>query len=287
MVDIIQREQWGARYEDGGGNAAVPYDDIVLHHSVTLAPNLLAPFDDDYEAVRKLDLIGETRFGRGISYTWAGTPVGLVFEGHSVHRLGAHTGGHNTRKRAFCMVGDYSTNPPTAALINAVAQVVKQEHAAGRCKSQTIKHGHRDLRQTGCPGNAGYAAIGHINAIILGKAPAATPHIPVPVQQSKPLDLLPDFPLPGGHVFGPWTGPAWQVSGFTVRRGRIVGRNGHPGLRQWQVAMQKRGWKIEADGLYGEQVRDVAAKFQKEKGLAVDGLVGIATWTATDRSPVT
>lgn len=285
MVEIIQREQWGARYDDGGGDAAIPYDDIVIHHSVTLAPDLVAPFDDDYAAVRQLDAIGEARFGRGNSYTWPITPVGLVFEGHSVHRLGTHTGGYNTSKRAICFVGDYSTNPPTAAQVNAAAEVVRQEHAAGRCKSPTVRYGHRDLKATGCPGNAGYEAIKRINTVIesgvaagptIVVPPVKPPHAPAPH-----ADFLPfDFPLPAGHWFGKPSRDPKNHSGF------YGGEDNH-NVRVLQEGLRKRGWRVSTDGKYGDQTRGVVVAFQREKGLAVDGLTGIATWSAIDRSPVT
>lgn len=57
--------------------------------------------------------------------------------------------------------------------------------------------------------------------------------------------------------------------------------------RMWQAKMASRGWKITVDGIYGPDSAEVAKKFQKEKGLVVDGIVGPATWRATWTAPVT
>ncbi len=55
----------------------------------------------------------------------------------------------------------------------------------------------------------------------------------------------------------------------------------------WQHQMSHRGWEIARDGKYGPQSRSVCLKFQSEKGLAVDGLVGPRTWEASWTAAVT
>lgn len=50
--------------------------------------------------------------------------------------------------------------------------------------------------------------------------------------------------------------------------------------KQWQQRMKDRGWKITVDGLYGPQSKAICTAFQKEKGLAADGIVGPNTWNA-------
>jgi len=88
----------------------------------------------------------------------------------------------------------------------------------------------------------------------------------------------PAFPLPWQSYFGPKSGPAASVSGYFSH-----GRD----LQRWQQRMKDRGWAINPDGLYGDQTRDVAIAFQREKGLGVDGKIGPATWAAAWTAPVT
>lgn len=274
----ITRQEWGARYEDGAGPAPMPYQGIYVHHSATIAPDLLAPFDDDYAAVRRLEDIGESRFGRGISYTWAGTPVGLMFQGHTVNRLGAHTRLMNSRVRAVCWIGDYTNNPPTAALKNATADLALFEYRAGGSLSKTLLGGHRDVVATGCPGNKGYEAITEVNQIILG-APPAQPYILPGTPAHHTGDFLPyDFPLEAGHWFGPARYGSRDHNGTASDAERRQVMTLQDGLR-------KRGWSIAVDGHYGPATVQVVGKFQRLKGLAVDGLTGKATWTTIDRSP--
>ncbi len=51
-------------------------------------------------------------------------------------------------------------------------------------------------------------------------------------------------------------------------------------VRQWQRRMRARGWSITVDGVYGPQSKAVALRFQREKRIAVTGVVDKSTWTA-------
>lgn len=166
-MEIIPRSEWGAIYARGFGSAPLPAKELYLHHSVTIAPDLIPPFDDDFAAVRTLERIGQQRFGGGISYTFAVTPVGLVFEGHGVDRQGSHTGGRNSIARAICLIGDYTQKTPSALQVTAVAELIVHGYKQGWWKYPNLTGGHRDApgASTECPGNAAYARISNINQI--------------------------------------------------------------------------------------------------------------------------
>lgn len=88
----------------------------------------------------------------------------------------------------------------------------------------------------------------------------------------------PKFPLKRGWYFGPKSGPASSVSGYYSHRSD---------LKRWQARMEDRGWTITPDGLYGNRTATVARKFQAEKGLSRDSLIGKRTWDAAWEAPVT
>ena len=58
-------------------------------------------------------------------------------------------------------------------------------------------------------------------------------------------------------------------------------------VRQWQQQMANRGWRLGVDGIYGNESKNICTSFQREKGLAVDGMVGPQTWAASWNAPVT
>lgn len=88
----------------------------------------------------------------------------------------------------------------------------------------------------------------------------------------------PPFPYPPAHYLGMKSAdPACHSGAVAADRPHIAG---------WQRQMRDRGWTISADGLYGTQSFGVCRAFQAEKGLAVDGKCGPATWRASWASPV-
>lgn len=52
-------------------------------------------------------------------------------------------------------------------------------------------------------------------------------------------------------------------------------------VRTWQRRMSQRGWTITVDGAYGSASEGVCRRFQAERGVEVDGIVGPVTWRAT------
>lgn len=180
MTSIISRARWGAQYDRGFRDAPLPAGEVWLHHSVTVAPDLKwidvdkdGVEDDEERAMRTLELIGEQRFGGGISYTFAVMPSGRIYEGHGVERQGAHTGGRNDVARAIVLVGDYEANQVTNAQIRAVAWLLRHGHASRWWTRRTLNGGHRQApgANTACPGKHGMTAIPVINQLAASNDP--------------------------------------------------------------------------------------------------------------------
>ena len=51
-------------------------------------------------------------------------------------------------------------------------------------------------------------------------------------------------------------------------------------VKLWQAQMIKRGFALDAHGVYGPQSKSACLAFQRDQGLLADGIVGRATWTA-------
>jgi peptidoglycan hydrolase-like protein with peptidoglycan-binding domain len=101
--------------------------------------------------------------------------------------------------------------------------------------------------------------------LLPGIAKALNKEPPVPPNPGT----FPKFPLGSGRWFG--------------KGGILSGHN----FDDWQRQMRNRGWSIGVDGAYGPESEKVARLFQREKGLAVDGLVGGLTWNAAWLSKLT
>jgi hypothetical protein len=164
-VNIVQRETWGAVHPDGAGPAPLPAREVWLHHSVTVAPDMHPPYDDEDAAMRLLERIGQQRFGQGVSYTFAVMPTGRVYEGHSVDRLGAHLAKRNGIARGIVLVGNYDTAAPMLEQIEGTAQLLAHGWRQGWWTRPALNGGHQQApgASTACPGHYAMALIGAIN----------------------------------------------------------------------------------------------------------------------------
>jgi lysozyme len=85
---------------------------------------------------------------------------------------------------------------------------------------------------------------------------------------SPPVEL--PLPIPTGNE---WPG----VHFIWPKTPAVVG----PAVKLWQERVTANGFAVNSDGVYGPQSKAACMAFQREHGLAVDGIVGQRTWEAT------
>lgn len=86
----------------------------------------------------------------------------------------------------------------------------------------------------------------------------------------KGIARAPKWPHPVSHSFRASKHPSFSAT-----------------VKAWQRQMKMRGWNIDVDGYYGHQSAGIAVKFQREKKLTVDGLLGPNTFQAAWLAPIT
>jgi peptidoglycan hydrolase-like protein with peptidoglycan-binding domain len=95
-----------------------------------------------------------------------------------------------------------------------------------------------------------------------------------PVSGAAPTPPAPPFPYSPTHYLG----TARDDPACHARGGAVVA---------WQRRMAQRGWVLPTSGVFDARCDEVCRRFQDEKGLVVDGMVGPITWRATWTAPVT
>lgn len=271
MPEIVTRSGWGARAPKRKLALAKPEQRTEFMGHYSTGDELRR--DDSYQWTREIQRFHQDSNGwDDIGYAFTFDKAGLIFEGRGWLAVGAHCPGHNTSAVGVCYLGD--DDPSYLDLTHEAKVSFKWLYEQSKSvfgRTLTLL-GHRDGKATACPGNEFYAWI----KAGLPLDAATVPIVTAPVVTSLPFGPPAPFPLPGGWYFGPKAGPKESVSGFYHKRSD--GHRGHDGLMLWQTIMRRRGWNIDADGLYGPQTEHVTRLFQQEKGLAVDGLIGPITW---------
>src|SRR5690606_35570014 len=98
-----------------------------------------------------------------------------------ISRVGAHTTGRNTTSAGICLVGNYENEEVTEAQVAAIAWLLQHGVAQGWWRLATLTGGHRNVKQTACPGAKAYAKIPYINSVATGGAVASpAPNLPSP-----------------------------------------------------------------------------------------------------------
>lgn len=252
--------------------------DLIVHY-----PGSNAIIGGDANSIRKWIKGWQTyhKNGRGwsdIAYNVAVDQEGRLWELRGWDRVdGATANRGGISFSILAIVGNNET--PSDAMKSKILEVFDYANT----KAPKAKRGwHSQFSSTSCPGDAlrnwGKAGFPAPNVITTSPLVVTTP-------MSTPTLNAPDFPLDNGchshgtnAYFGPKSGPVRSVSGYFSHR---------DDLRHWQQRMKDRGWRISPDGLYGDETRRVATDFQREKGLAADGLIGHDTWQAAWTSQVT
>lgn len=166
---------------------------------------------------------------------------------------GGHILDHNSSSYGVCVVGQ--DGDATDADMNTVREIYEEVCATlGRRITMTTHRGVLGRSYTDCPGD-------ELDSWVQAGMPYKGNGAPIP---SFP-------PFPGRNLK--------YTKGKAMLRGADV--------RTWQARMRERGWRISVDGAYGPESAGVATRFQQEKGLTVDGIVGPQTWRASWVLPIT
>jgi uncharacterized protein with LGFP repeats len=190
--NIISRAQWGAGtgMRCGGPLYGEGVRASVVHHTAT--GNDYSP-QDTAAILRSIYAYHTMTLGWcDIAYNALVDKYGQVFEGRAggitKDVMGAHTGGFNRDVWGVSMIGDFEDTPPPDIMVRTIGRLIgwrlslDQVDPLGtiRLKSDGGSHtiypagstpvlpeifAHRDVGNTECPGNAGYAALAEIRSI--------------------------------------------------------------------------------------------------------------------------
>ena len=200
---------------------------------------------------------------------------GTVHEGRPLNAVGAHASGHNSRSVGVCCIGRYDIETMPQAQLDAARQV--QAYLKGLYPGAATKR-HKDVNATSCPGKnfpfseiAGTPGDASAEASTVGQgiSPSGNWYARLQTEcnaqgfSTQKVDGLP----------GPNTLAGCPQLGRNSR-GRITAL-----MQERLIALGYSCGPCGADGINGAETQAAIKAFQRDHGLAVDGIVGQKTWS--------
>ncbi|GBP27045.1 Peptidoglycan-recognition protein LB [Eumeta japonica] len=187
--ELVTREEWGARSAKERANLAIPAPYVVIHHSYT--PSACYAKEDCGRAMRAMQNSHmDEREWPDIGYngstprspftaavlsrlpddsrsrprqSWlAGAAFvnfavgsdGVAYEGRGWTTLGTHSRHFNAVSIGICLIGDWREKLPPPAQMETTKALIKAGVREGYVKTDYKLVGHRQVRDTECPGDA-------------------------------------------------------------------------------------------------------------------------------------
>ncbi|XP_050353194.1 peptidoglycan-recognition protein LB-like [Nymphalis io] len=152
------REQWQARPAKQKLPLPSPVPFVVIHHSFT--PPVCHDNEQCCQSMRGMQNFHmDDRNWWDIGYNFAVGGDGMAYEGRGWDVLGAHAFHFNNVSIGICLIGDWSNSIPSTQQLKTAQALIAAGVEMGYIKSDYKLVGHRQVRDTECPGNALYKEI--------------------------------------------------------------------------------------------------------------------------------
>ncbi len=155
---VHSREEWEARQPKEAYEPDVPYR-ITIHHTDGLQTHTLAESEQELRFIQDFHMNG--RGWNDIAYHFLIDADGHIFEGRPVGALGSHTLHNNEGNIGIALMATHhppKNDPVTPAELAALVSLGRWLVAHYNIDPRTLK-GHRDYKETDCPGDLAYRLI--------------------------------------------------------------------------------------------------------------------------------
>lgn len=211
---IVPREEWGARLPKQVAEMHNPVSTVVIHH--TYSPAYCDSSEACVKAMKGMQVFHQdTRGWDDIGYSFAVGGDGRVYKGRGWNRVGAHSPPYNADSIGITLIGDWSNEAPPQVMLDAVQWLIKCGVDTGRIATDYQLIGHRQSRDTSCPGDGLYAVIQTWDRWVKDPAPPARhvsyQHVSVvdasdaPLAAEAPTPAEPQTPAAAAGLYDPST----------------------------------------------------------------------------------
>ena len=206
----------------------------------------------------------------GIGYHYYVRKDGSVYRGRPENMAGAHCPGVNSTSIGICAEGNFNEETMSEVQKQAIIELVKD--IKSRYDIKWIK-GHREILATSCPGD-NYPFDEIVNGTVGENQTVAVDNKKECIRELQSLlNKVYNAGLAVDGIIGTHTNNALKrVALKNYCANELVK------FVQRRLIMNGRGVGVYGvDGKYGKDTENAVRKFQKEKGLTIDGIAGINT----------
>ncbi|CAL1680430.1 unnamed protein product [Lasius platythorax] len=153
---IVSRSEWKARKRlDFQILPVTPTPYVMVHHGG------IRKYCRDQETCSAIvrsyqNLHMDDRGWWDIGYNFLIGEDGNAYEGRGWNYVGAHAPGYNTQSIGICVLGDFSDFLPNAAALKTLNELIACGISLGKISDKYNVLGHRQARNTECPGESFY-----------------------------------------------------------------------------------------------------------------------------------
>lgn len=221
----------------------------------------------------------------GIGYHFFIRKDGSIYRGRPEDVVGSHAKGSNSDSIGICFEGSYMTETMPDAQLKAGQELVS--YLKGKYGITKVQR-HKDVCSTNCPGtNFPFDQIAKGTTVTTA---AATPTPPKTDTSTSTVNNLYDSWVANLQTeinkqgYKDYEGKTLKVDGIKGQRTLSACPTIRKGAKgNITLLIQKRlnsvGFNLKDDGSFGENTRQAVIKFQKNRGLKQDGIIGKNTWT--------
>eukprot|EP00099_Drosophila_melanogaster_P028248 NP_731575.1 peptidoglycan recognition protein LB, isoform C [Drosophila melanogaster] len=199
---LLSRSDWGARLPKSVEHFQGPAPYVIIHHSYMPAVCYSTP--DCMKSMRDMQDFHQLERGwNDIGYSFGIGGDGMIYTGRGFNVIGAHAPKYNDKSVGIVLIGDWRTELPPKQMLDAAKNLIAFGVFKGYIDPAYKLLGHRQVRDTECPGGRLFAEISswphftHINDTegVSSTTAPVVPHVhPQAAAPQKPHQSPPAAP---------------------------------------------------------------------------------------------
>ncbi|XP_044737980.1 peptidoglycan-recognition protein LB-like isoform X3 [Chrysoperla carnea] len=157
-LEIVSRRGWEAKPPKLVEPMPNPVPYVIIHHSYI--PAACYTKHECISAMQSMQAFHQDDRGwNDIGYSFGVGSDGNAYEGRGWSAVGAHAPKYNNQSIGICVIGDWRDDLPPPEQLKTVKKLIQCGVENGYIRSDYILMGHRQVRDTECPGDALYKEI--------------------------------------------------------------------------------------------------------------------------------